>query len=92
MATVELAGAEEKSAPTPAPQGKLTLEIDVSTASIADMQAIDRMGSPVSGAFADAVDVMARFVTNMDIRTRPRHELKAIAEAIMGAFRDDGGN
>jgi hypothetical protein len=93
MANVEVVEEEEDvvvAAPVQQP-GKLVLDIDVSKATIADMQAIDRMGSPIHGAFADAVDVLAKFVKNIDIRTRPRRELKVIAEAVLKQFKDEQG-
>lgn len=92
MASVAL-DEEEKTvevAPAPAPASpKLVLEIDVSDATIGDMQAIDRIASNEPGAFAAGVDVLAGFVTNIDIRTRPRREFQPIAKAVMAQFRGD---
>lgn len=75
--------------PAPPPSGKLILEIDVADVKIEDMQAIDRMGAPEAGAFANAVDVMARMVTNIDIRKRHLKELKAISKAIMAQIKEE---
>ena len=93
MASVELTEeetvVEAAPAPVPQPSGKLILEIDVTDITIADMQAIDRMGAPEAGAFAAAVDVMARMVTNIDIRKRHLRELKAISKAIMAQIKEE---
>lgn len=94
MAAVELMDAEEKEKEAEVvkaspPLGKLVLEIDMTGMTISDMQAIDRMGAPDPGAFASAVDVMAKFVTNMDIRQRPLRELKAIAKTIMAQIKEE---
>lgn len=91
MPAVELKDdAEVEVTPTPQPTtNKLVLDIDVSDATIADMQAIDRIVSGEPGNFAAGVDALARFVKNIDIRTRPRKEFKAIAKAVMDQFRED---
>ncbi len=93
MASVELVEEETivEATPVPAPQpsGKLVLEIDVTDVTIADMQALDRMGAPEAGAFANAIDVMARMVTNIDIRKRHLRELRAIAKAIMAQIKEE---
>ena len=92
MASVELTEEVEtvvEAAPPPPPSGKLILEIDVTDVTIADMQALDRMAAPEAGAFATAVDVMARMVTNIDIRKRPLRELKAISKAIMAQIKEE---
>ena len=65
------------------------LDIDLTDISIEDMQIIDRMGAPESGTFAAAVDVMAKFVTNIDIRKRPLRELRAITRAVMAQIKEE---
>lgn len=91
MPAVELKEeAEIEVAPTPQPaSNKLVLDIDVSAATISDMQAIDRIVSGEPGAFAAGVDTLARFVTNLDIRQRPRKEFRAIARAVMDQFKEE---
>ncbi len=89
MASVPL---EEEVVEVKAPQpatNKLVLDIDISDATIGDMQAIDRLASGEPGAFAAGIDVMAKFVTNLDIRTRPRKEFQPIAKAIMAQFKEE---
>lgn len=95
MASVEL-GMDEKEAdqsllaPAPlTPSGKLVLDIDLTDISIEDMQIMDKMGAPESGTFAAAVDVMAKFVTNIDIRKRPLRELRAITKAVMAQIKEE---
>ena len=83
MATIEI-GTQPTvpEAPQPETPKPTRIEVVVDEVTIGDMAALDRMASGKAGAFADGIDVLARYVRGADIRTLPLKQLKAIAEAV----------